>query len=59
MYPSSTIIRDQTLFALLLGVREPAIAQVYVRGRLVQAPERDGLWKPTLRAVGVSASEAA
>ncbi|MDY6808493.1 MAG: guanine deaminase [Actinomycetota bacterium] len=31
--------RDQTLFALLMGLREPAIAEVYVRGRRVQAPE--------------------
>ena len=28
--------RDQTLFALLMGLREPAIAEVYVRGRRVQ-----------------------
>ena len=27
--------RDQTLFALLMGLREPAIAEVYVRGRRV------------------------
>ena len=36
-----TDARDQTLFALLLGVREPAIAQVYVQGRLVHAPAAD------------------
>ncbi len=30
-----TQYRDQTLFTLLLGMREPAIAQVYVRGRVV------------------------
>ncbi|AZG47523.1 amidohydrolase family protein [Gordonia insulae] len=30
--------RDQTLFALLMGMREPAIAEVYVRGRRVSQP---------------------
>lgn len=30
--------RDQTLFALLMGLREPAVAEVYVRGRKVTAP---------------------
>lgn len=29
------LARDQTLFALLMGLREPAIAQVYVRGRRI------------------------
>ncbi|MEE4024361.1 amidohydrolase family protein [Gordonia sp. PKS22-38] len=29
--------RDQTLFALLMGLREPAIAEVYVRGARVTA----------------------
>lgn len=29
---------EQTLFALLMGLREPAITGVYVQGRLVQAP---------------------
>lgn len=28
--------RDQTLFALLMGMREPAIAEVYVQGRRVE-----------------------
>ena len=27
------LARDQTLFALLMGIREPAISQVYVQGR--------------------------
>ena len=30
---------DQTLFALLLALRQPAITGVFVRGRRVQAPE--------------------
>lgn len=30
--------RDQTLFALLMGLREPAVAEVYVRGSRVTAP---------------------
>ncbi|MEP9391998.1 amidohydrolase family protein [Gordonia sp. VNK1] len=30
------LARDQTLFALLLGMREPAIAEVYVQGRRVE-----------------------
>lgn len=30
--------RDQTLFALLLAMREPAISEVYVQGRRVHAP---------------------
>jgi guanine deaminase len=29
---------DQTLFCLLMGIRESSIARVYVRGRLVEAP---------------------
>jgi guanine deaminase len=29
------LARDQTLFALLMGMREPAIAEVYVRGRRI------------------------
>ncbi|MEU2090360.1 amidohydrolase family protein [Nocardia beijingensis] len=29
------LARDQTLFALLMGIREPAITEVYVRGRRV------------------------
>ena len=29
--------RDQTLFALLMGMREPAIAEVYVGGDKVDA----------------------
>ena len=33
--------RDQTLFALLMGIREPAIAEVYVRGARVVAPSTD------------------
>ncbi|MBJ8348932.1 amidohydrolase family protein [Antrihabitans sp. YC2-6] len=32
-----TLARDQTLFQLLMGIREPAIAEVYVRGRRVTA----------------------
>ncbi|NDZ97614.1 amidohydrolase family protein [Streptomyces sp. SID6673] len=32
-----TTARDQTLFALLMGLREPAIAEVYVRGRRVSS----------------------
>ncbi|MGV9825951.1 amidohydrolase family protein [Gordonia sp. NPDC003429] len=32
------LARDQTLFALLMGLREPAIAEVYVRGARVRAP---------------------
>lgn len=31
------LARDQTLFALLMGIREPAITEVYVRGRRVDA----------------------
>ncbi|MGC5248717.1 amidohydrolase family protein [Gordonia sp. DT219] len=31
------LARDQTLFALLMGLREPAIGEVYVRGRRVSA----------------------
>jgi guanine deaminase len=27
------LARDQTLFALLMGIREPTISQVYVQGR--------------------------
>lgn len=34
----ATQARDQTLFALLMGLREPAIAEVYVRGRRIVAP---------------------
>jgi guanine deaminase len=30
---------DQTLFALLLALRQPAITGVFVRGRRVLAPE--------------------
>jgi guanine deaminase len=30
------LAREQTLFALLMGMREPAIAEVYVQGRLVE-----------------------
>ncbi|MFT4125210.1 MAG: amidohydrolase family protein [Gordonia sp. (in: high G+C Gram-positive bacteria)] len=33
--------RDQTLFALLMGLREPAIAQVYVQGKRVEYPMRE------------------
>jgi guanine deaminase len=29
------LARDQTLFAVLMTMREPAIARVYVRGRRV------------------------
>ncbi|UAK34187.1 amidohydrolase family protein [Nocardia asteroides] len=29
------LARDQTLFALLMGIREPAIAEVYVQGRRI------------------------
>lgn len=32
------LARDQTLFALLMGIRESSIAEVYVQGRRVQAP---------------------
>ncbi|MFC5930052.1 amidohydrolase family protein [Cryobacterium melibiosiphilum] len=32
---------EQTLFALLMGLREPAITGVYVQGRRVQAPAAD------------------
>ncbi|MGB3486016.1 MAG: guanine deaminase [Mycobacterium sp.] len=31
------LARDQTLFALLMGIREPAITEVYVQGRRVGA----------------------
>jgi guanine deaminase len=31
------LARDQTLFALLMGIRETSIAEVYVRGRRVMA----------------------
>jgi guanine deaminase len=31
-------LAEQTLFALLMGLREPAITGVYVQGRRVQAP---------------------
>ena len=31
------LARDQTLFALLMGIREASIAEVYVRGRRVKA----------------------
>ncbi|TSD98046.1 amidohydrolase family protein [Skermania sp. ID1734] len=31
------LARDQTLFALLMGLREPAVAEVYVQGRRVRA----------------------
>ena len=31
------LARDQTLFGLLMGIRESSIAQVYVQGRLVTA----------------------
>ena len=31
------LARDQTLFALLMGIRETSIAEVYVRGRRVKA----------------------
>lgn len=31
------LARDQTLFALLMGLRESSIAEVYVRGRRVRA----------------------
>ncbi|MDL9938379.1 amidohydrolase family protein [Gordonia sp. ABSL1-1] len=34
-----TAARDQTLFTLLLGLREPAITEVYVAGRRVQPPD--------------------
>ncbi|MFW0793707.1 amidohydrolase family protein [Gordonia sp. CPCC 205515] len=30
--------RDQTLFTLLMALREPAIAEVYVQGRRIEAP---------------------
>jgi guanine deaminase len=29
------LARDQTLFALLMGIREPAITEVYVQGRRI------------------------
>jgi guanine deaminase len=32
------LARDQTLFALLMGIRESSIAEVYVQGRRVHAP---------------------
>ena len=32
-----TLARDQLLFALLMGIREPAITEVYVRGHRVEA----------------------
>jgi len=31
----SDLARDQTLFALLMGIKETSIAEVYVRGRRV------------------------
>ncbi|WP_280492073.1 amidohydrolase family protein [Nocardia asiatica] len=31
----AALARDQTLFALLMGMREPAIAEVYVQGRRI------------------------
>jgi guanine deaminase len=31
------LARDQTLFALLMGIREPAITEVYVQGRRIDA----------------------
>ena len=31
------LARDQTLFRLLMGIREPSITQVYVQGHLVTA----------------------
>ena len=31
------LARDQTLFALLMSMREPAISQVYVKGRRISA----------------------
>ncbi|MFW0787757.1 amidohydrolase family protein [Gordonia sp. CPCC 206044] len=33
-----TLARDQILFGLLMGLREPAIAEVHVQGRRVTAP---------------------
>ena len=30
------LARDQTLFALLMGIRESSIAEVYVQGRRVR-----------------------
>ena len=33
--PDPALAAQQTLFALLMGLREPAVAQVYVRGRRV------------------------
>jgi guanine deaminase len=34
----ATLARDQTLFALLMCLREPSITDVYVQGRPVEAP---------------------
>jgi guanine deaminase len=33
----AVLARDQTLFALLMGLRESSIAEVYVRGRKLTA----------------------
>jgi len=33
------LARDQTLFALLMGIRESSIAEVYVRGSRVTAAQ--------------------
>ena len=33
------LARDQTLFALLMGIRDTSVAEVYVRGRRVAAAE--------------------
>jgi guanine deaminase len=36
------LARDQTLFALLMGLRESSIAEVYVRGRKLTALSSNG-----------------
>ena len=38
--PEDAMAAEQTLFALLMGVREPAITQVYVQGRRIDAGPR-------------------
>jgi len=43
---------DQTLFALLLALRQPAITGVFVRGRQVVAPEPDDQSQAAARVTG-------
>ena len=40
------LARDQTLFALLMSMREPAITQVYVQGRRIDGTDRLGSGRP-------------